>query len=983
MKVYRGNPAAARSYVEADRGRVDDYYLAEGTGLAQRLAASPATGIEPASVVRLADMDGDAYEAWVAGLDPDTGAPRGRLRTDDSAVRFVEVVVNGPKTWSLAATLHPEVAAAYDAAMDSAAEQIVGWLSEHATTRVGPRGRQVQVGVEQLEAAVVRHYTSRAGDPHRHLHLQINARVFADRRWRGLHTVGVRDSLAALNGIGHAAVATDPRFRTSLAERGLTLDPATGEVSQLAGYVGAFSSRARQIGATIDRYEADWRAAHPDTEPGPALRRSWDARAWAEARPDKVVPTDGDAMVQRWRDELTDLGYTPPPAPTVADRRLPSTGYPPLETGTPRVPSPTDTAGTAGTAESPRVGQLDRAAAVDTVLARLGARRSAWNSADIRGEVEQWIARTGLVVDKITRLELAEDLTARAVGACVPLLGRDYVPAHVRALTSPAVLAVEADILARLAHRNNTQPDHQPDHQPDQPPDQSPPVVPAGFEDLDPGQRRGLALLTGTAPLVVIEGAAGTGKTSALTSTRIALARTSRRLVVTTPTLKAAQVVTEETGAPAYSAAWLAHHYGWRWDDDGRWTHHPDHDQEQPQPGRGTLPLLRPGDLLVVDEAGMLDQDTARALLTIADQTGARLALIGDRHQLPAVGRGGVLDHATRWTTPGTTWTDLDTVHRFTDPNYATLTLAMRTGTWPNNSSPAAAARPERAPSEPAGDVSAAVFDQLWDRGQIHLHATEAERTQSLAAQAATDHLHGKGNDAVVMASTRDQVADLNAAIRDRLVATGHVHGRVQDDGPHQPTVTTRAGQQLGVGDRVATRRNDAGLGVANRDTWTITAIDEDGALTLARNTQAKTQGQRTVPRTYAIAHVELAYATTVHGAQGQTSGTAHVALDETATAASAYVAMTRGREHNTAHLIAETRDQARAQWTSIFARDPADLGPAHAADRAEQVIDRYGPTAPPRSAHAEPARRPAGVRRPPDEHRLPHGDPRGPSVSR
>ena len=77
--------------------------------------------------------------------------------------------------------------------------------------------------------------------------------------------------------------------------------------------------------------------------------------------------------------------------------------------------------------------------------------------------------------------------------------------------------------------------------------------------------------------------------------------------------------------------------------------------------------LLRPGDLLPVDEAGMLDQDTARALLTIADETGARIALVGDRHQLPAVGRGGVLDHAHAWTHP-TAVLDLDTVHRVTDP---------------------------------------------------------------------------------------------------------------------------------------------------------------------------------------------------------------------------------------------------------------------------------------------------------------------------
>jgi exodeoxyribonuclease V alpha subunit len=32
VKVYRGAASAARAYVEADRSRIDDYYLADGTG---------------------------------------------------------------------------------------------------------------------------------------------------------------------------------------------------------------------------------------------------------------------------------------------------------------------------------------------------------------------------------------------------------------------------------------------------------------------------------------------------------------------------------------------------------------------------------------------------------------------------------------------------------------------------------------------------------------------------------------------------------------------------------------------------------------------------------------------------------------------------------------------------------------------------------------------------------------------------------------
>ena len=242
VKFYRGSAAAARSYVEADHSRADDYYLAEGTGLAQHHIAGPG------AMHRVGDLDGAAYELWVAGYDAMTGAARGRLRDDTHALRFVEVVVNGPKSWSLAAALHPDIATAYDAAMDRAAGEVIGWVAEHATTRVGPRGRQVQVPVEQLEAAVVRHYTSRAGDPHRHLHVQINARVFARGAWRGLHSVGVVDSIEALNGIGHAAVMCDPEFRAALAARGYTLDDG-GEIQQLAPYAGA---DRRGVGARED-----------------------------------------------------------------------------------------------------------------------------------------------------------------------------------------------------------------------------------------------------------------------------------------------------------------------------------------------------------------------------------------------------------------------------------------------------------------------------------------------------------------------------------------------------------------------------------------------------------------------------------------------------------------------------------------------------------------------------------------------------------
>jgi len=318
---------------------------------------------------------------------------------------------------------------------------------------------------------------------------------------------------------------------------------------------------------------------------------------------------------------------------------------------------------------------------------------------------------------------------------------------------------------------------------------------------------------------------------------------------------------------------------------------------------------------------GGCNQDTVRAVLTMADETGARVALVGDRHQLPAVGRGGVLDLAARWARPETV-VSLNAVHRFTDPQYADLSLAMRTGVR-----------------------AAEVFDTLLQRGHLRLYPTEAERTQALADLAAQGALTGRTGPTgvLVMADTREQVTALNGAIRDRLLTAGYLDA-------HRGVVTD-AGDHLGVGDRVMTRRNDRDLAVANRDTWTITGIDPGGTITVQGDGRT---GSRSLPAGYVHKHVELAYATTVHGAQGETTHTGHLVLGEHTSPAAAYVAMTRGREANVAHLVAEDHDDARQAWIETFGRDRADLGPAHAAMRAAEDLERYAPHRPLEPALAE-----------------------------
>ena len=118
--------------------------------------------------------------------------------------------------------------------------------------------------------AAIRHYTSRGGDPHRHLHLQINARVPAAGKWRGIDSAQLLRMQRAINGIGHRAVMADPEFRAALAAHGYTVDP-DGEIVQFAAAVPAMSKRSAQVAANIDRYERQWRTEHPGQEPGPGV----------------------------------------------------------------------------------------------------------------------------------------------------------------------------------------------------------------------------------------------------------------------------------------------------------------------------------------------------------------------------------------------------------------------------------------------------------------------------------------------------------------------------------------------------------------------------------------------------------------------------------------------------------------------------------------------------------------------------------------
>ncbi|MFN9785299.1 MAG: ATP-dependent RecD-like DNA helicase [Planctomycetia bacterium] len=141
--------------------------------------------------------------------------------------------------------------------------------------------------------------------------------------------------------------------------------------------------------------------------------------------------------------------------------------------------------------------------------------------------------------------------------------------------------------------------------------------------ELHPLQREAvLGLLS--RPMALLTGGPGVGKTT-ITRFVVALAKQSgARVLLASPTGRAAKRMAEATGAEAQT---IHRMLGWN-PQDGAFLH----DRKNPLQA----------DLVVVDEISMLDVALAHHLAK-ATQAPTRLVLIGDPDQLPSVGPGNVL----------------------------------------------------------------------------------------------------------------------------------------------------------------------------------------------------------------------------------------------------------------------------------------------------------------------------------------------------
>ena len=152
------------------------------------------------------------------------------------------------------------------------------------------------------------------------------------------------------------------------------------------------------------------------------------------------------------------------------------------------------------------------------------------------------------------------------------------------------------------------------------------------------------------------------------------------------------------------------------------------------------------------------------------------------------------------------------------------------------------------------------------------------------------------GLDAIMIAPTRNLVAELNARARAHRL----------DHSPAASEVPLADGNRASVGDVIITRSNNRRLRltatdwVKNGDRWTITGIGQNGDFTVRHN-----RSRRTVrlPADYVRESTGLGYATTIHAAQGVTADTMHGLASGQESRQQLYTMLTRGRSSNHLYL--------------------------------------------------------------------------------
>lgn len=338
--------------------------------------------------------------------------------------------------------------------------------------------------------------------------------------------------------------------------------------------------------------------------------------------------------------------------------------------------------------------------------------------------------------------------------------------------------------------------------------------------------------------LAVLVGPAGTGKTFVLDTARAAWEAHGLHVLGAALAARTAAALGEAAGVPSSTVAQLLR------------------DLEQGPAG------LRPGSVVMVDEAGMVGTRDLAKLWDACQASASKLVLVGDWAQVPEVEAGG---------------------------SFRALAKALDAPELVQNRRQSEAWEREALAELRTGHPAKAV-EAYMGHGRVISAASAYDARRDMVAD--WSGARRQGDDAVMFALTRADVEGLNRLARELAREAGQV------DGPELEA----AGRCFGPGDEVVALRNDRRLGLTNGTRGTVASVDERTRSLVLRTEKGK---ELQVPAPYLDAgHLGWGYALTLHKGQGSTVDRAFVLGGEGLYREAGYTGLSRGRKSNDLYLV-------------------------------------------------------------------------------
>ncbi|WHS30400.1 Ti-type conjugative transfer relaxase TraA [Brucella sp. NM4] len=393
---------------------------------------------------------------------------------------------------------------------------------------------------------------------------------------------------------------------------------------------------------------------------------------------------------------------------------------------------------------------------------------------------------------------------------------------------------------------------------------------------LDPEQIDAVRHVTGDNGIAAVIGLAGAGKSTLLAAARLAWESPGSRVVGAALAGKAAEGLEESSGIKSRTLASL----------EMAWV--------------GGRDLLESGDVLVIDEAGMISSQQMARVLKVAEDAGAKVVLVGDAMQLQPIQAGA----AFRVISDRIGFAELAGVRRQRD-EWAREASRLFAHGEVEKGLDIYARQGRLAEAETRTEIINRIVEDWTDARRDLLHKAENEET---ARQL-------RGDELLVLAHTNEDVKRLNASLRQVMAEEGALTGACEFQ-------TERGAREFAVSDRIIFLENARFVEqrarhfgpqyVKNGMLGTVISTGDKRGGTLLR--VRLDNGREVVISEDSYRNIDHGYAATIHKSQGVTVDRTFVLASGMMDQHLTYVSMTRHRDR--ADLYAAREDfEPRPEW--------------------------------------------------------------------